>query len=133
MIELALKAITSKWTGRVIFILSLGLNIFLGSNLYQTNTELKVAQKRTESLSNELIEVKAKDSIREAEIAKWQRLTNEKQQSLNEETAKRIEIENKLAKTAKTRWETKKFTGDNKSDINILRDHALKLKEDKQQ
>lgn len=132
MIELALKAITSKWTGRVIFVLSLGLNIFLGSNLYQTNTELKIAIKRTESLENELIDVKAKDSIREAEIAKWQRLTNEKQQSLNEETAKRIEIENKLAKTAKTRWEHKKFTGDHKADINILRDHALKLKEDKQ-
>lgn len=132
MIELALKAITSKWVSRIALIISLILNAFLGSNLYQTNAELKVAQKRTESLSNELIDVKAKDSIRESEIAKWQRLTNEKQQSLNEETAKRIEIENKLAKTAKTRWEHKKFTGDHKADINILRDHALKLKEDKQ-
>ena len=102
MVELALKIITSKWASRVIFTVSLIANVLLGSNLYQTNTELKVAQKRTESLSNELIEVKAKDSIRESEIAKWQRLTNEKQQSLNEETAKRIEIENKLAKTAKT-------------------------------
>lgn len=132
MVDLALKIITSKWASRVIFTVSLIANILLGSNLYQTNTELKVAQKRTESLSNELIEVKAKDSIRESEITKWQRLTNEKQQSLNEETAKRIEIENKLAKTAKTRWEHKKFTGDHKADINILRDHALKLKEDKQ-
>ena len=59
MVELALKIITSKWASRVIFTVSLIANALLGSNLYQTNTELKVAQKRTESLSNELIEVKA--------------------------------------------------------------------------
>lgn len=131
MVEVILKIITSKWASRFILAISLFVNIILFSNLYQSNKELDIAKKRNETLEAGLIEYKAKDSIRESEIANWQRLTNEKQKSLNEEIAKRMETESKLVKITKNRWESKKFTGDCKNDIGLLRDHALKLKEDR--
>nr|DAY41605.1 MAG TPA: hypothetical protein [Caudoviricetes sp.] len=131
MVEVILKIITSKWASRFILAISLFANIILFSNLYQSNKELDIVKKRNETLEAGLIEYKAKDSIRESEIANWQRLTNEKQKILNEETAKRIEVENKLVKVTKDRWESKKFTGECKNDIGLLRDHALKLKENR--
>lgn len=131
MVEIILKILTSKWASRVIFSLSIIINFILFSSLYSTNSELNIVKKRNETLEEGLLDYKTRDSIRESEIANWQRLTNEKQRSLNEETAKRIEVENKLVKVTKDKWESKKFTGNCKNDIGLLRDHALKLKENR--
>lgn len=131
MVEIILKILTSKWASRVIFSLSIIINFILFSSLYSTNSELNIVKKRNETLEAGLLDYKTRDSIRESEIANWQRLTNEKQKTLNEETAKRIEVENKLIKVTKDKWESKRFTGDCKSDIGLLRDHALKLKENR--
>lgn len=110
-------------------VISLVANIILTTSFITTSSELKHTIKRNETLEAGLLEVKAKEAIRESEIANWQRLTNEKQKILNEETAKRIEAESKLLKSAKKSWDSKNFTGDAKADIGILRDHALKIKE----
>lgn len=131
MIEILIQILTSKWASRLLIITSLVANVILATNFVTTSSELKHTIKRNETLEAGLLEYKTKDSIRESEIANWQRLTNEKQKSLNEETAKRIEVENKLVKVTKDRWESKKFTGECKNDIGLLRDHALKLKENR--
>ena len=131
MIEILIQILTSKWASRLLIITSLVANVILATNFVTISSELKHTIKRNETLEAGLLEYKTKDSIRESEIANWQRLTNEKQKSLNEETAKRIEVENKLVKVTKDRWESKKFTGECKNDIGLLRDHALKLKENR--